>query len=40
MISIRISSFNDPDGLEYVIANLLEEGVSPVAKNTALHIRK
>jgi uncharacterized protein len=34
---IRLSSFNDED-VRKVIANLLEEGVSPVAKNTALHV--
>ena len=32
---IRLSSFNDED-VRKVIANLLREGVSPVAKNTAL----
>jgi len=34
---IRISSFNNED-VRKVIANLLREGVSPVAKNTALHV--
>jgi uncharacterized protein len=34
---IRLSSFNEKD-VRLVIANLLEEGVSPIAKNTALHI--
>ena len=34
---LNLIDLNDPD-VRLVIANLLEEGVSPVAKNTALHI--